>query len=59
MSSFLNSLLQAEHLTIATVVAVVPSAAAVSVAGAGVSVEVASGVEEEQPKSAKAQTAEM
>ena len=54
MSSFLNSLLQAEHLTIATVVAVVPSAAAVSVAGA--SVVDASGVDEEQPISAIAQT---
>jgi hypothetical protein len=55
MSSFLNSLLQAEHLTIATVVAVVPSAAAVSVAGA--SVVDASGVDEEQPISAIVQTA--
>jgi hypothetical protein len=57
MSSFLNSLPQAEHLTIAMVVAVVPSAAAVSVAGDGASVVDASGVDEEQPISAIVQTA--
>ncbi len=41
----------------ATVVAVVPSAAAVSVAGDGASVVDASGVDEEQPISAIVQTA--
>jgi hypothetical protein len=57
MPSFLNSLPQAEHLTIAMVVAVVPSAVAVSVAGDGASVVDASGVDEEQPISAIVQTA--